>query len=64
MVMMNIAKGAVSSVKALLKKKGLKDAVDVTTKKAKAVSSKAKEAVAKAKPKVDKAVQAVKTKAK
>jgi uncharacterized protein YjbJ (UPF0337 family) len=64
MVMMNIAKSAVSSVRALLKKKGLKDAVDVTTKKAKAVSGKAKEAVAKAKPQVDKAVQATKTKAK
>ena len=64
MVMMNIAKSAVSSVRALLKKKGLKDAVDVTTKKAKGVSAKAKEAVAKAKPKVDKAAQAVKAKAK
>tara|TARA_R100000234_G_scaffold81973_1_gene51681 strand:+ start:34 stop:924 length:891 start_codon:yes stop_codon:yes gene_type:complete len=64
MVMMNIAKSAVSSVRALLKKKGLKDAVDVTTKKAKAVSGKAKEAVAKAKPQVDKAVQATKAKVK
>lgn len=64
MVMMNIAKSAVGSVRALLKKKGLKDAVDVTTKKAKAVSGKAKEAVAKAKPQVDRAVQATKTKAK
>ena len=40
MVMMNIAKSAVSGVRALLKKKGLKDAVDVTTKKAKAVTGK------------------------
>jgi hypothetical protein len=59
MVMMNIAKSAVSSVRALLKKKGLKDAVDVTTKKAKAVgakaTAKAKETVEKAKPAVRKA---------
>lgn len=49
MVMMNIAKSAVSGVRALLKKKGLKDAVDVTTKKAKAVTGKVKSGASKVK---------------